>query len=102
MVNYELLKAQEEFLHIPHNHNLDVAIYQGGYGSGKTWAGSLLGILLSMKYPGCVGLVGANEYELLKNTTLVDYFSHLDLMGFIPEKHYSYNKTDKKLIFKNL
>ena len=101
MVQYELLKAQEEFLNIPHNHNLDVAIYQGGYGSGKTWAGSLLGILLSMKYKGCVGLVGANEYELLKNTTIVDYFNHLDLMGFIPDKHYTYNKTDKKLSFKN-
>lgn len=101
MINYELLSAQEEFLNIPHNQKLDVAIYQGGYGSGKTWAGSLLGILLATRYPASVGLVGAKEYELLKNTTLVDYFNHLDLMGFLPEKHYSYNKTDKKMVFQN-
>jgi len=101
MVDYNLLQAQEEFLHIPHSHNLDVAIYQGGYGSGKTWAGSLLRILLAIKYPNSVGLVGAKEYELLKNTTVVDYFNHLDLMGFISEKHYTYNKTDKVLRFKN-
>ena len=68
MAEYELLKAQEEFLNIPHKYNLDVAVYQGGYGSGKTWAGSLLGILLATKYPCSIGLVGAKEYELLKNT----------------------------------
>jgi len=45
-MKYKLLKAQREFLEIPHNHNLDVVVYQGGFGSGKTFAGALLGILL--------------------------------------------------------
>ena len=35
MVNYKLLDKQKEFMEIPHNNSLDVAIYQGGYGSGK-------------------------------------------------------------------
>ena len=34
-MKYKLLKAQREFLEIPHNYTLDVAVYQGGYGSGK-------------------------------------------------------------------
>ena len=47
MVKYKLLDKQKEFIEIPHSESLDVAIYQGGYGSGKTWCGSLLGILLA-------------------------------------------------------
>ncbi len=101
MAHYKLLDAQKAFLEIPHNYQLDVALYQGGYGSGKTWAGSLLGILLSQKYAGSTGLVGAKDYELLKNTTLVDYFKHLDKLGFKCNIHYKYNKTDKIITFKN-
>ena len=35
MVKYKLLDKQKEFIEIPHSESLDVAIYQGGYGSGK-------------------------------------------------------------------
>ena len=100
-MDLQLLQAQQEFLNIPHNNTLDVAIYQGGYGSGKTWCGSLLGILLAMKYPGCRGLVGAKEYELVRKTTLVSYLEHLDNMGFIYGVDYSYNKVDKIIRFSN-
>lgn len=86
---------------VPHGNSLDVAIYQGGYGSGKTWCGSLLGILLAKKYPGCRGLVGAKEYELVRKTTLVSYFEHLDVLGYKAGVHYKYNKVDKIITFKN-
>ena len=46
----ELLDKQIEFMEIPHKFEKDVAIYQGGFGSGKTFCGALLGILLSLKY----------------------------------------------------
>ena len=82
-MEYKLLDKQKEFLEVPHNEGLDVAIYQGGFGSGKTWSGSLLGLMLARKYPGCVGLVGAKEYSLLKDTTMVSYFEHLDNMEII-------------------
>ena len=49
-MQYELLDAQRRFLEIPHKYSLDVAVYQGGYGSGKTFAGALLGILLAVKF----------------------------------------------------
>ena len=100
-MGYKLLKAQREFLNIPHNYPLDVAMYQGGYGSGKTWCGSLLGISLSQVYPGSKGLVGAKEYELVRKTTLVSYFEHLDTMGFIQGRDYTYNKNDKIIQFTN-
>ena len=80
---YKLLDKQKEFIEIPHNNALDVAIYQGGFGSGKTWCGSLLGILLAMKYPECKGLVGAKEYELVRKTTLCKDTDSLFVGGFI-------------------
>lgn len=98
---YNLLDKQVEFMTIPHKHELDVAIYQGGYGSGKTWCGSLLGILLAKKYAGSRGLVGAKEYELVRKTTLVSYLEHLEALGYKQGEHYTYNKVDKIIKFKN-
>ena len=100
-MDIKLLPAQSEFINIPHNHKLDVAMYQGGYGSGKTWCGSALGIMLARKYAGCRGLVGAKEYELVRKTTLVSYLEHLDNMGFLYGVDYTYNKVDKIITFFN-
>lgn len=88
-------------MEIPHKEQLDVAIYQGGYGSGKTWCGSLLGLLLARKYAGSRGLVGAKEYELVRKTTLVSYLEHLEMLGKKAGIDYTYNKVDKIIRFKN-
>jgi len=96
-----LLDAQKKFIEIPHDYTLDVAVYQGGFGSGKTFAGSLLGILLCLKYPKITGLVGALTYPLVRDTTLVSYLQHLSSMGFIDKKDYKFYKTEQKLVFKN-
>lgn len=98
---YKLLKAQREFLEILHDYSLDVAVYQGGYGSGKTFAGSLLGILLALKFPGIRGLVGAQTYTLVRDTTLQTYFEHLDNFGFTEGKDYDWSSSLQKLTFKN-
>ena len=98
---YKLLKAQRNFLEIPHDYSLDVAVYQGGYGSGKTFAGSLLGILLALKFPGIRGLVGAQTYTLVRDTTLQTYFEHLDNFGFAEGKDYDWSSSLQKLTFKN-
>lgn len=98
---YKLLKAQREFLEIPHNYSLDVAVYQGGYGSGKTFSGSLLGILLALKFAGIRGLVGAQTYTLVRDTTLQTYFEHLENFGFVEGKDYEWSSSLQKLSFKN-
>lgn len=98
---YKLLKAQREFLEIPHNYSLDVAVYQGGYGSGKTFSGSLLGILLALKFAGIRGLVGAQTYTLVRDTTLQTYFEHLENFGFVDGKDYEWSSSLQKLSFKN-
>jgi PBSX family phage terminase large subunit len=100
-MKYTLLKAQRELLQVPHNHNLDVALYQGGFGSGKTFAGSLLGILLCLKYPGIRGLVGAQTFPLVRDTTLVSYFEHLEKLGYKKGIHFNFLKSEARLSFKN-
>ncbi|MGN0031357.1 MAG: phage terminase large subunit [Candidatus Gastranaerophilaceae bacterium] len=100
-MKYNLLNAQRKFLEIPHNYSLDVAVYQGGYGSGKTFAGALLGILLSIKFPGISGLVGAQTYTLVRDTTLKTYFEHLENIGFIENIDYKWVSTEQKLVFRN-
>lgn len=100
-MQYELLPAQKEFMFINHNYPRDIALYQGGYGSGKTFCGSLLGILLALKYDGITGLVGALTFPLVRDTTLKSYFEHLDNMGFRQGTHYEYKTGEGKLVFKN-
>jgi len=100
-MKYELLKSQKKFLEVPHDLEMDVCVYQGGFGSGKTWAGSLLGVLLALKFPGIVGLVGAQTYSLVRDTTLLGYFEHLENFGMKAGKDYFYNKSEQNLEFKN-
>lgn len=100
-MRYKLLDAQRKFLEIPHDYSLDVAVYQGGYGSGKTFAGALLGILLAVKFPGVVGLVGAQTYTLVRDTTLKTYFEHLENIGFREGVDYKWISSLQKLVFRN-
>lgn len=100
-MKYKLLDAQRKFLEIPHDYSLDVAVYQGGYGSGKTFAGALLGILLALKFPGIRGLVGAQTYTLVRDTTLQTYFEHLDSMNFKENFDYKWVSSEQKIIFHN-
>ena len=99
---YELLPAQKEFLELgDHDSDIDVSLYQGGYGSGKTFSGSLLGIILALKYPGIKGLVGAQTLILVRDTTLVSYFEHLERMGLQAGVDYNYLKAESKIVFSN-
>lgn len=68
-----------------------------GYGSGKTWVGSLLGCILCLKYPGIVGLVGAQTYTMVRDTTLREYKNHLTRLGI----KYTYNEKEACLKFPN-
>lgn len=98
---YTLLKAQKKFLEIPHSHSLDVAVYQGGFGSGKTFCGSLLGLLLCLKYPKIRGLVGAQTYPLVRDTTLQAYFEHLEALNLNEGEDFFFCKTEHTLRLKN-
>lgn len=100
-MKYKLLAAQKKFMEIPHDKTLDVAVYQGGFGSGKTFCGALLGLLLALKYPQIKGLVGAQTYPLVRDTTLCTYFEHLAAMGLEEGSDWEFCKTERILRLKN-
>lgn len=101
-VEYKLNPAQKEFLELPdHGYGLDVSLYQGGYGSGKTFAGSLLGTILCLKYPGIRGLVGAQTVSLVRDTTLVSYKEHFERMGLVEGTDWKELKAESKIVFSN-
>lgn len=101
-MEFEFLPAQKEFMLIPESdQDRDIALYQGGYGSGKTFVGSAIGIFLCLQYPGILGLVGAQTYTLVRDTTQRQYFEHLDNMGFKAGVHYKWNASEEKITFAN-
>ena len=99
---YKLNPNQVKFMEVgSHDSDIDVSLYQGGYGSGKTFAGSLLGILLCLKYDGIRGLVGAQTFPLVRDTTMVSYKEHLDLMKLKEGIDWVENKAESKITFSN-
>ena len=107
---YYLLPKQAEFLFgvnekdfhktkdgVPIIHR-DISCYQGGFGSGKTYCGSLKGLFLALKYPGIRGFVGASTQDLIDNTTKDQYIQHMDKIGFKEGIHYIWQ--DRKTLLK--
>lgn len=109
VTNYNLLPNQYKFL-FGFDHSLlnnpdkiyqDVSLYQGGVGSGKTFSGSLRGLLFALKWPGCRGLVGAKSQDLLDNTTKQTYLEHLDLIGLKEGVHWWFEDRKQMMVFIN-
>ena len=80
---------------------MDFALYKGGFGSGKTWIGSLRGLLFAFQWAGCTGLVGAASQDLLDNTTKAKYEWHLENMGMKEGQHYWWSDRKTKLTLAN-
>lgn len=98
---YKLLPKQGEFLFgfdpdLLNKEKVynDIAAYIGGMGSGKTYCGSLRGLLFAFTWAGCRGLVGAKSQDLLDNTTKRKYEEHLSNMGMTEGLDWWY--TDRK------
>lgn len=102
MLDVELLPAQKEFMLTPNNGALrDIALYQGGFGAGKTFIGSFTGMCLCLQYPGIRGLVCALTFPLVRDTTLKQYLEHLEKAGFLEGHHYKHNKSEQVIKFAN-
>lgn len=68
---------------------------------GKTFSGSLRGLLYALKWAGCRGLVGAKSQDLLDNTTKKTYLDHMQLMGLKEGVHWWYRDRGTQIQFKN-
>ena len=79
----------------------DVSLYQGGVGSGKTYIGSLRGLLFALGWGGSRGLVGAKSQDLLDNTTKRKYLEHMELIGLKEGVHWWYSDRKNTINFVN-
>jgi len=66
-LNLDLTTAQAEFIADTTTPNL---LFCGGYGSGKSFAGSLKAVLFSLQQPGYTGIVASPTYSLARNTVV--------------------------------
>lgn len=80
---------------------MDICVYQGGFGSGKTFIGALLGHYLSHCIPRNRGIVVAKTYPLVRDTTLQTYFEHFDKLGLKEEIDYTWKATEHKIRYRN-
>ena len=108
VTHYELLTTQYDFLFGFDKEKLkgekiylDVSLYQGGFGSGKTFCGSLRGLLFALKWAGCRGLVGAASQDLLDGTTKQKYLEHMENIGFKEGVHWWYSDRKQTINFIN-
>ncbi len=101
---YKPLPKQRKF----HGCNAKYRAFGGGFGNGKTSAGCFEAFMLSMEYPGTVGLIARKTRPELKATTQ-DVFFHGgggdpdqgDWTGCPEELIRSFNKTEQKLTLIN-
>ena len=106
---YNLLPMQYKFcygfdedkLNNPNKVYNDIALYQGGMGSGKTFIGSLRGLMFALTWAGCRGLVGAKSQDLLDNTTKAKYLEHMANIGFVEGVHWWYSDRKQTINFIN-
>lgn len=80
---------------------IDVSLYQGGFGSGKTFVGSLRGLWFAFNFAGSTGLVGAATQDLLDGTTKLKYEWHLANIGMEEGVHWWYSERKTKMTFLN-
>jgi phage terminase large subunit len=94
MHQISLLPKQWEVFNPDEGVDYDIKLYQGGFGAGKTFLGSLKGCKVLAAQPGATWLVGADSWERLKITTWETWQELLEDAN-IP---YKANKTDHIII----
>jgi PBSX family phage terminase large subunit len=91
-VFFDLISHQSYFV----NSDKRYILNSGGVGSGKTYSICLRAQHLCQTYPGIFGLIGAQTYPLLRDTTLREF------LNIVPSEIIkSYNKTEQHFIFRN-
>ncbi len=72
-------------------------LVHGGRGSGKSKGGTFRMIHYMLTWPRSLGTVTAPINDTLVGATEPAIFDVLDLMGLVPNVHYEFNKTERRL-----
>jgi hypothetical protein len=95
-----LFSSQQHFL-TTSQAPLEVTLYQGGFGCGKTHAAVLLGLELALTQPNTTGMVVAKGWATLRDAIIPRYMAVLRTMGYTENVDYQYRRTQRKFIFAN-
>jgi len=98
MANIDLMPMQRRILSMPEGVHADYALYQGGWGCGKSFTGALFGFLRCCQHPGSRGVVVSDTLRRLKRTTLDSYRQLFALAGWRRKVDYIWRETDSELI----
>lgn len=98
MNHIHLLPKQRQVLTMPAGVDADYALYQGGFGSGKSYTGAMFGVLRCQQYPGSRGLVVSDTLRRLKRTTLDSYRELLRSCGLVKGRDWHWRSTDSELV----
>lgn len=91
-LNYSPKQAQKEF----HSSDIKFRLYSGAVRAGKSLAGSVESIKLSMLYENNVGIIARKDYTSLRDSTMQTFFQVCP-----PELISNYNKTEHTVDFVN-
>jgi hypothetical protein len=99
----ELLPKQDELIYgVTPGVDVDVCLYVGGVGSGKTFINSYLGLKLCLEYGPMTGIACGPTHDQT-TTTLVErgYMAHLARGGYLKQEDWTYNYSRKQLKLMN-
>lgn len=91
---FKFLPKQEAFM----RSKARFRCFVGGVGSGKTWSGCWEAIKLSFKYRYNFGVIGAQTYPQLRDTTMRTFF---EICDNYPGMIKSHNKAEDRVTFVN-
>ncbi len=93
-------KQQEALIALTEDAEIDEVLFGGGAGGGKSDFGCAYSIILAIKYKDVRVLIGREEWEKLKGSTLLTFQKVLKRFGLKKNLHYTYNANDKVFTFK--
>jgi len=76
-------------------------LYGGAAGGGKSILGSYWLLKMALKYPDTRWLMVRAELKILKETTLVSFFTVCQMQGLKAGLHYNYNQQSGQILFPN-
>lgn len=76
-------------------------LFGGAAGGGKSILGAYWLLKMALKYPDTRWLMGRAELKVLKETTLVSFFTVCQMQGIKSGLHYVYNQQSGQILFPN-
>lgn len=93
-------KQKEAWILLQDNKSVEI-LFGGGAGGAKSYLGCKWLEIMCVQYPGSRWLLGRNELNKLKKSTLLTLFDVLRADGIKPDTHYNYNQQDGIIRFWN-